>query len=391
MPCSHPRKHSRAALPRPITVLSLASGLLLAAACSTSGPGPGSQGHHHKPVPSRATAAVFNAPVGPRVAGHDTLPVQARFWPKHPGGAVQVQVQQGATWQTVLRGKQDAGGRYLGGLKPAAISPQSKVRITSQRPNGKPIVSPVVTAGAPWRTSVFDDEFSGDVLDPAKWRTRVQKAQGRRLCSTPDEKMVSVRHGHAVLRVQQVGKKTAHCPHGVFHNAMVGTLVPGAPGFPGWSTTYGLFAARIKFEHAPGMHGSFWLQSAPGSQDTGAEIDAAEYYGDGRHDGGLSNLVHYTPTTGELQSSGGIQKSAAALFTDAPSPSRSWHVYSVQWTPKRYVFRIDGVTTFRTHKPIVASNPEFMVLSLLTSDWELPRLKTTKTAMKVDWVRAWKH
>ena len=31
------------------------------------------------------------------------------------------------------------------------------------------------------------------------------------------------------------------------------------------------------------------------------------------------------------------------------------------------------------------------MLSLLTSDWELPALNTTRSTMKVDWVRVWQH
>ncbi len=58
--------------------------------------------------------------------------------------------------------------------------------------------------------------------------------------------------------------------------------------------------------------------------------------------------------------------------------------------PRGYVFRMDGHVTMRTSKARVGC-PEYLVLSLLTSDWELPALNTTKSTMKVDWVRAWQY
>jgi beta-glucanase (GH16 family) len=124
---------------------------------------------------------------------------------------------------------------------------------------------------------------------------------------------------------------------------------------------------------------------------TGAEIDVAEYFGDGRADGGLSSYVHYNGADGELSSSGGNQPKARRIIGEGKSPADGWHVYSVEWSPDGYVFRLDGVPTLRTSKPHVASAPEIMVLSLLTSDWELPNLKSTRSIMQVDWVRVWQE
>ena len=39
----------------------------------------------------------------------------------------------------------------------------------------------------------------------------------------------------------------------------------------------------------------------------------------------------------------------------------------------------------------MAKAKEFLVLSLLTSDYELPRIKDPGSTMKVDWVRAWQQ
>jgi len=66
-------------------------------------------------------------------------------------------------------------------------------------------------------------------------------------------------------------------------------------------------------------------------------------------------------------------------------------VFSVEWTPSRYVFRIDGKETFRTSRG-VSGRPEFLILSLLSSDYELGYLggeARLPQSMKVDWVRFW--
>jgi hypothetical protein len=82
-----------------------------------------------------------------------------------------------------------------------------------------------------------------------------------------------------------------------------------------------------------------------------------------------------------------VQTQARALFGKSPV-SAGYHVYSVAWTPTSYVFRMDGVVTFQTSRPHLWRGPEYPVLSLLTSDWEIPAY-TAGTAMRVDWVKVW--
>ena len=76
-------------------------------------------------------------------------------------------------------------------------------------------------------------------------------------------------------------------------------------------------------------------------------------------------------------------------------PTRSgsgYHVFSVEWSPEGYVFRIDGDTTYRTDKA-VSARTQFLILSLLSSDWELPELDRSllPATMSVDWVRVWQR
>jgi beta-glucanase (GH16 family) len=61
----------------------------------------------------------------------------------------------------------------------------------------------------------------------------------------------------------------------------------------------------------------------------------------------------------------------------------------VEWTPSAYTFRIDGKRVRRITRG-VSDQPEYLVLSLLSSDWELNMApRAIRQTMHVDWVRVW--
>ena len=65
-------------------------------------------------------------------------------------------------------------------------------------------------------------------------------------------------------------------------------------------------------------------------------------------------------------------------------------MFSVEWTPQEYIFRIGGHEVWRTSAG-VSDVPEFLILSMLSSDFELPEVgsdPTPRTA-EVDWVAFW--
>jgi hypothetical protein len=65
-------------------------------------------------------------------------------------------------------------------------------------------------------------------------------------------------------------------------------------------------------------------------------------------------------------------------------------VFSVEWTPREYVFRIDGRETTRITSG-VSHHPEFLILSMLSSDFELDLIddEDLPQYLDVDWVAAW--
>lgn len=355
--------------------VALLGGALLVTGCSGSGGEKASSG--------TSSLTVLGAPVGQAAdLKTATTPMLADFRPAAKGAPVVIQANVDGSWKDVAEGAQNGAGRFLAQVGPGAGDGAQEFRARTEPSGGGQALTSSVVKRKPMKL-VWSDDFDGNSLDSDKWETRVQPAFGRRMCAMPDKDRVRVEDGAAVLTVKRI-RTTKKCPHGFWHNAMIGT---GEVTTPGFRATYGVFAARVKFQHGQGMHGSFWMQ---GAGPDSAEIDVAEYFGDGRADGGLSNFVHDTAADGTLTSTGGTRPGISRLL-DGKTPADGWHVYSVEWSPKGYVFRLDGNVTLRSNKPPVASAQEFLVLSLLTSDYELPRITNPATTMKVDWVRAWQQ
>jgi hypothetical protein len=255
---------------------------------------------------------------------------------------------------------------------------------------------------ASWHLA-WHDEFNGDAFSP-EWTLRGTGAASKRSCASTTAAMGSVGDGYATFRVAKDPSTTppvdpAVCPSGRLFNAQWDT-------HSSKSFTYGIFAARMKMQHPEGMHGAFWMlpgragPANPAPDDpgqTGVEIDINEYFGDnfgpGEGNGDYYAYIYWP----QRQADGSIKsiKTGDQQHFDrlgSGLPSGGYHVYSVDWTPNSYVFRVDGVETSRLTVGI-SHRAQFLLFSLLTSDWEVPRLTpdATPASMSVDWVRVWQQ
>ncbi|NPC41211.1 family 16 glycosylhydrolase [Nocardioides sp. zg-1230] len=250
----------------------------------------------------------------------------------------------------------------------------------------------VSTGDAPEAT--FTDDFDKDTVDGdgATWVTRDQGYIGVRTCSRASTDAAEVTDGVLELHVLedpdregdecQLPGKRKKFPYRL--NGHVGTEAS-------YAFTYGFAAARIRTQAARGQHAAFWMQ-AVGGQKTGgpkkggAEIDVIEYFGDDHPEGGLTSFTYFLDKQGRKQTVGDWLPNADELGDDW---AEKYHVFSVEWTPKEYVFRIDGKVTQRL-KGETSGRPEFLILSLLSSDYELPRFDgELPQTMEVDWARVW--
>ena len=162
--------------------------------------------------------------------------------------------------------------------------------------------------------------------------------------------------------------------------------------------THGLAAARVRFQQGRGSHGSFWLQSPtyslrPGNPGlSGAEIDTVEFFGQGYPDGGLATFLYYANSSRTNVKYGDVWRNAYKLKSSSDTWWNSYHVFAVKWTPTSYTFYIDGQQLWSSARA-VSQTDQFLILSLLSSDWELKYLDrahlSTKSVMRVDWARVW--
>lgn len=306
--------------------------------------------------------------------------VEARIEGEGEGREVELQVRQDGDWEVVENAETDESGRVS-----FSVGEARELRVVSGDGDDDTVGVHLSTDDAPAATYTEDFE---DGLDG--WSTRAQGYAGVRTCSRADDRAARVRDG--VLRLSVLddpARETCRYKgrrYAYRLNGHVGT--EGNQYF-----TYGYAAARIKFHQLRGQHGSFWLQAvgevptgAP--KRTGAEIDVIEYFGDDHPQGGLTSFVYWRPKGGP-RTAGGFIEDAGDYGEDW---SGAYHVFSVEWTPQGYVFRIDGKVTHRIRQGISAQ-PQFLVLSLLSSDYELQHLQTDDLPqhMEVDWVRVWEQ
>jgi beta-glucanase (GH16 family) len=322
--------------------------------------------------------------------------VTATIKPVKVGRKVVLEQLNGSSWKKVGTAKQEKSGRaYFS----AAISKGGQpvtYRVTAQKYKGLGKATSTNTDDtARWLTPTFSDEFSGSTLGSA-WSMRGQDYEptSKRYCSKGDPKAVKV--GGGALRLSVI-KDTSHSGKCMAKsrklkkrisyrlNGHVGTR-------DGFTFKYGVAAARIKMHKAQGQHASFWLQpfgeNQPGSD--GHEIDVIEYFGDKHPQGGLTSFIHWYKGKRLIKTGSWIKDSQSFLKNKQDGWSKNYHVFSVEWTPKSIIFRIDGKETWRTSAR-VSKAEQYLILSLLASDYEALEMKDSKLPqhMYVDWVRVW--
>jgi beta-glucanase (GH16 family) len=252
---------------------------------------------------------------------------------------------------------------------------------TKAAPLDKSLLPPGIdTAEVPLWKLVWRDEFDGATFDTAKWDYRYL---GPREGAIMSKDCVTVENGMARIWVKE--------QEGVLHNGMISTHKKFEP-------RYGIIAGRIRFPRQQGQHGSIWMQPAKGEKvaddpaHSGAEIDIIEWFGERWDAGTAVNLYWPGMKNGKLDVKAN-HAGGAKDFKVLPKgelPSDDFHIYSVEWTSKGYIFRMDGHETYRITEG-VSQVDQFLILSLFSADWEAPRLDRTKlpNSMDVDWVRVW--
>jgi hypothetical protein len=327
--------------------------------------------------------------------------VAATVQPAEEGREVLLESRGDGGWQEEATAEQDANGRVSFLLPASGPRDGASYRVTAPGGDGLETASSATLAADEWGDPDFDDEFDGNALS-ADWINRGESynPEGLRACSMGSGDAIDVGGGTLGVSVlideARAGEK---CPAkkangksaGKHAYRLNGHIMPNGHYF-----RYGVLAARIKFQELQGQHGSLWMQPAISESTTdsgkgGAEIDVIEYFGDGVKAGGLASFIYKLTPDGPEKVGGQLPDPDQYLTGKDDSWFGRYHVFSVEWTPEEYVFRIDGQETFRTSEGI-SHQPEYPILSLLSSDYELAHLggeKNLPQTMNVDWLKFW--
>lgn len=311
------------------------------------------------------------------------------------GRTIALQRDAGSGWRTVGRATQHRSGSTIftlpettGLYRAVVLSGTGSVGATTNSVRARTFAT------------LFKDEFSGTRVDTSKWSDQKTLAPAyMRMCSRLSPRVRTVGAGVLNLGVApdptRAGRPCTWQLNGRSgsHPYMWNTQLYTGGKF---DFTYGYAAARIKMHLDKGMHASFWLQPAnwytPGQPARGTEIDVVEFFGRTTRDSTIGSFVHWYDTANEHRKLGGLFPYANTLKSAAETWSSAYHVFSVEWTKDAYVFRVDGREFFRETQ-VVSRSPEYLLLSMLTSDYELEKLTpaTMRQRAKVDWVRVWSH
>jgi beta-glucanase (GH16 family) len=217
---------------------------------------------------------------------------------------------------------------------------------------------------------VWSDEFDGKLLDVTKWTPRgVGPRKGG--VTSPANAFVDG-EGHLIIETNKVGNE--------YHTGMISTQ-------KSFLTAYGYFEARVRLPTQGGQVSAFWLQSPDNTirtadaKSSGTEIDIVEFYR-GRLGSRADNAIHW----------GGYGDQHKFLIKRFPFESgpNDWHVFSLSWTPDRYIFYADGRETWRT-KEAVSHVPQYIILSTIISAQPNSIARAhLPDQFKIDYVRVYK-
>ncbi|WP_243395213.1 glycoside hydrolase family 16 protein [Nocardioides currus] len=329
-------------------------------------------------------------PASPRNAGQ----VIATFAPARAGRVVQLERLVGSTWTVTSRKRTDAWGSVAFSAKPGTYRAS-----TSTSTGAVVTTTPVVSRT--WTPS-FQDTFSSSSLDLSVWndqRRERESVYAPRTCARADAAARRVEGGVLKLGLAldpTMADQTCTYTtdegtgqHSYLLTSQVSTENTHLFG-------HGIVAARMKPQQAKGMHSGFWLlpegtRFTDGDPSAGTEIDIMEFFGErpeGRETIG-SFVSYYEPGWTSVQHGGMFGKARRALSTGA----RWWdefHVFSVEWTPTEYIFRVDG-REYHRELNAVSQARQYVVLSMLASDHELDDLTPDELGQTadVDWVRVY--
>jgi beta-glucanase (GH16 family) len=242
-------------------------------------------------------------------------------------------------------------------------------------------------APSPWHL-VFSDEFGGTQLSERNWTTCywwqnggcTNLSSGERSWYLPANVAVGGGALHLTARRPLLG--AALRPQHPYTSGMVttGRSTDGTADPPRFAFQYGRVEARMRMPAGRGLWSAMWL--LPLSHQSRPEIDIVEMLGqDPRR---LHAHFHYLE--------GGRRQDPGQSWI-GPDASAGWHTYSVDWTPKKLVWSVDGQVKWRfTNASVIPHEPMYLLINLAVGGgWPGNPVASTPfpSTLGVDYVRIW--
>jgi beta-glucanase (GH16 family) len=259
----------------------------------------------------------------------------------------------------------------------------------------------------PTATTVFFDDFSGTGLDRAKWNVVItgQWVNNEQQAYVDAPEVIRIVHGaeaegaaNGALVLQAVSQPGFVTPNNRRFDFISGRIDTRGK----FESASGTWAARIKLPAGAGLWPAFWALGSGRWPDTG-EVDIMENVGAADW---ISAALHGPGYSGNTPL---VKRTTLPAGRDATA----WHIYSVDWSPEQFLFKVDGETYYEVARPLIEKygryaydNPKFVILNLalggnypMSVNGEkgpphpgLPPatvqlIKDGKARMLVDWVR----
>lgn len=214
----------------------------------------------------------------------------------------------------------------------------------------------------------WEDQFDGDQLDSEKWAPR---GVGARAAGYVSPEAINVKDGFLELAALKKGD----------------SILVGAIGTQDlFMTKYGYFECRAQLQKSQGNWSAFWIQSTGISEGEdpakfGVEIDIMEYFKKTGEDL-ISHNLHWAY--------GPRQQSVGGLLSEVKGVSEGFHTFSLEWTPEKYAFFVDGYKYYELNHAI-SHIEEYLILSMeLPATMEGLKNSIFPDVFIVDYVKVYK-
>jgi beta-glucanase (GH16 family) len=241
----------------------------------------------------------------------------------------------------------------------------------------------ITSTPRPVNTPIFSDEFNDNALDANVWTTCFhwhQKINGKVTCAAEGHlelmqpENVTQQSGTLRLRAQPQSIQAYGKTFG-YTSGMITT-------FDSFNFQYGRVEARVRMPRGRGILAAVWLM--PIDKTWPPEIDVVEVLG---HEPNTAHFTVHFPKDGQKWQDA-YEGRALSTF----DLSKSYNVYSVEWTPEKITWYLNGV---KTHESTEVPHEKMYLLMTLKigGHWAGPPDTSTQwpADMNIDYVRVYAH